>query len=262
VASRERHADDEAVVRRIRIGAAVASGAARAGVDALWYRRSLTGMQGRVGSLQASAKAFAKGQSLSGRLAETPVIGALARTTDSRRTATIAKLDRKITLIQSTPLQEARFRAQERLSGLQSASRAFKKGESLAGRMQDTPVIGTAVRAAESRRQTSIRTLRTELRTDAVTPGIGTRVRNAMRGRILPTAMLAIDSHAVYSNVRNWSAPGNTRKWDDVLRIAGNGMSVAGDLMAFKRGDITHAITTHLAGVAVTTVGHIANDED
>jgi hypothetical protein len=262
VASRERTDADAHLVRGIRIGAAVGSGLAWAGVDAMWYRHSLTGMQGRVSSLQASTSAFAKGQSLTGRMAETPVVGALARAVNNRQTAKITKLDRRVTLLQSTPLQEARFRAQERVQSLQAASKAFKQGESLAGRMKDTPVIGSAVRAAESRRQGTIRQLRSDLRTDAVTPGIGTRVRNAVRGRVLPTLMLAVDGYAVYQNVQNWSTPGNTRKWDDALRIAGNGLSVAGDMMAFKRGDITNAIVTHVAGVAVTTVGHIANDQD
>jgi hypothetical protein len=262
VSSKERTKDDATIVRQIRVGAAVASGLAWAGVDGLWYRRSLAGMQGRVGSLQASTQAFAKGQSLSGRLAETPVVGALARTMNSRQTAKITKLNRAMTLAQATPMQEARFRAQEKLQGLQSASRAFKSGESLAGRLKDAPVVGSAVRATESRRQTTIRQLRSDLRTDAVTPGVGTRVRNAVRGRVLPTLMLAVDGYAIYNNAQNWSAPGNVRKWDDALRIAGNGLSVAGDLMAFKRGDITHAIVTHVAGVAVTMAGHMANDQD
>jgi hypothetical protein len=260
--SNERNHDDASTVRRIRVGAAVTAGVAWAGVDAMWYRRSLTGLQGRVGSLQASTKAFAKGQNLSGRLADAPVIGALARGANNRRTAKIAKLDRAITLIQATPLQEARFRATEKLTALQTASRAFKKGEGLAGRLKDAPVVGAAVRAAETRRQGTIRQLRTDLRTGAVTPGMGTKVRHALRGRVMPTVMLAVDGVATYQNVRNWSAPGNTRKWDDTLRIAGNGLSVAGDLMAFRRGDITTAITTHLAGTAITMVGHIANDQD
>src|SRR5690606_34630117 len=120
---------------------------------------------------------------------------------------------------------------------------------------------GSAAQAVEERRQTTITRLGTDLQRDEVSVGLGTRLRNATRGRIVPSLLLGLDLYGVYPGLKGRNAPGNERKWDDALRIGGNAVSAAGNVMTLKRGDITNGLRTVMAGIVLSTAGNIANDQ-
>jgi hypothetical protein len=253
---------DQKVMRRVKMATAGASGAMGVGMDYLWYRSTLGGMQRRVTSMQAASKAFKAGTSLQGKLKDTPVVGSVVTKLQSRRTEKVGTLQRSIKIANMTPVQEGRFIAQERLKALKLESKAFRTGQSRLGRMKETPVVGSIAKGVESRRQATIKRLQAEIKTPASQAGTWTKVKNATRGRIFPAIMLASDGYSIYQGVKQLNAAGNTRKWDDALRIGGNAVSAGGDIMAFKRGNIGGAVATHAVGMVIGTVGSMFDDQN
>lgn len=255
-------AADQTLVRRIKTGTAIASGAMGVGMDYMWYRSTLGGMERRLASAQRTSTAFQAGQGLQGRLATAPVVGRVVNGLENRRQGQMESLSRNIRVARMTPAQEGTFLARERLTALRTESRAFRQGEGLMGRMKDTPVVGRVANGLENRRQATIRTLQTQIKAGEAGASTWTRVRNATRGRIFPAIMLASDGYSVYNGVRHLNDAGNTRQWDDALRIGGNAVSAVGDVLAFRRGHIGTAVATHAAGLVVNTLGTIFNDQD
>jgi hypothetical protein len=249
------------VMKRVKVATAGASGALGVGMDYLWYRSTLGGMQRRVTGMQAASKAFQSGTSLQGKLKNTPVLGSMVNRLETRRTGKVQTLQRSIKIANMTSAQEGRFITTERLKQLKLESKAFAKGQTMAGRLKDTPVVGGVVRGLETRRQATIKKLQTELKTPATQAGTWTKVKNTTRGRIFPAIMLASDGYSIYQGVKQLSAPGNTRKWDDALRIGGNAVSAAGDVMAFRRGNVGGAIATHATGMVISTIGSMLDDQ-
>jgi hypothetical protein len=255
-------AADQKMVRRVKMATASASGALGVGMDYLWYRSTLGGMERRLTGMQQASKAFKAGTSLQGRLKDTAVAGRVVNHLQTRRTEKLGQLQRSIKVAKMGPAQEGRFITQERLKSLRADSKAFQRGEGMMGRLKDAPVVGGIARGVESRRQNTMRRLQAEIKTPAAQAGTWTKVKNATRGRVFPAIMLASDGYSIYQGVKQLNAAGNTRKWDDALRIGGNTVSAVGDVMAFKRGHIGTAVATHAAGMVIGTVGSMFDDQD
>jgi len=81
-------------------------------------------------------------------------------------------------------------------------------------------------------------------------------------GKLAPAIGGVIGGWSLYKQVtKEWNAEGNTRKWDDVIRIASNVMQVAGAVFAFVPAlGIVPALGLQLASVGVTWVGEMFND--
>lgn len=252
---------DQATVRKIKTITTIAGGAIGVGMDYMWYRSTLPGMQSRLTSMTKASQAFQAGTSLQAKMANTPVIGSVVRRMETSRQGKIETLTRSIKVANMTPKQEALLLSKERLATLKAESKAFRSGQSMMGKMQNKPVVGGIAKGVESRRQAQIGRLQAEIRTGAE-PSAWTRVKNASRGKVMPALMLASDGYSVYKGIKHWNDPGNDRKWDDALRIAGSATSAAGDIMAFKKGNIKAAIATHAAGLVINTVGSLFNDLD
>ncbi|MBC7544439.1 MAG: hypothetical protein H7338_17090 [Candidatus Sericytochromatia bacterium] len=255
-------AADLKVMKRVKMGTAAASGALGIGMDYMWYRSTLGGMERRLNSLQTASKAFKNGTGVQAKLQNTPVLGTVVTKLQNRREGKVGPLQRSIKIARMTPGQEGKFLAKERLTALRSESKAFAKGQSMMGRIKDTPVVGSLAKGVENRRQSTITRLQAEMKATQSQAGTWTKVKNATRGRIFPTIMLASDGYSVYQGIKGLKAPGNTRKVDDYLRIGGNAVSATGDIMAFRRGHIGNAIATHAAGMVISTLGTMLNDQD
>lgn len=81
-------------------------------------------------------------------------------------------------------------------------------------------------------------------------------------GKIAPVIGGAIGAWSLHKKAtKEWNAEGNDRKWDDVIRMAGDGLQMAGAVAAFVPAlGLVAGLGMQLAGTFVTWAGEMFND--
>ena len=81
-------------------------------------------------------------------------------------------------------------------------------------------------------------------------------------GKVAPVIGGAMGAWSLHTKItKDWSAKGNDRKWDDVIRMAGDGLQIAGTVAAFvPAAGLVAGLGLQLAGTVVTWLGEMFND--
>lgn len=81
-------------------------------------------------------------------------------------------------------------------------------------------------------------------------------------GKAAPAIGGAIGAWSLKKKItEEWNARGNDRKWDDVIRMAGDGLQIAGAVAAFvPAAGLVAGLGLQLAGTLVTWAGEMFND--
>ncbi|MBC7544440.1 MAG: hypothetical protein H7338_17095, partial [Candidatus Sericytochromatia bacterium] len=136
---------DQKLAKTIQKATAVGMGAFNIYMNKIWYRSTLTGMEGKLDNLHASSIRFNNGTSIQGKLASKPVIGSIVNKMQVRRQTKIETVRKNLSLMRMSAGEEAQFMATQRLQGLVAKSKAFKAGEGMMGRLKNAPVVGKMV---------------------------------------------------------------------------------------------------------------------
>ncbi|MBM3270127.1 MAG: hypothetical protein FJZ01_21035 [Candidatus Sericytochromatia bacterium] len=81
-------------------------------------------------------------------------------------------------------------------------------------------------------------------------------------GKVVPIIGAAIGAWGLVKKATvEWKQEGNSRKWDDLIRMAGDGMQVAGGIAALVPAiGLIPGLTLQLAAIGVSWLGDMFND--
>jgi hypothetical protein len=81
-------------------------------------------------------------------------------------------------------------------------------------------------------------------------------------GRILPGLLAINDAYSLYQGISHWEDEGNTKHYDDAMRVGGAALSTYASVQAFRKGNLGAGIGIHATGVALNLLGQMTNDQD
>jgi hypothetical protein len=134
--------------------------------------------------------------------------------------------------------------------------------------------VGTTTKPTGSTKPTGTTTAKPTPRTSAkgtVKPGARTQATNGaapttglkpLNGKVLPGLLAINDAYSLYQGVSHWNDEGNTKHFDDALRVGGSAMSTYASVQAFRKGDFKNGIGLHATGLAMNLLGQMTNDQD
>ncbi|MBI6546203.1 MAG: hypothetical protein HY692_05380, partial [Cyanobacteria bacterium NC_groundwater_1444_Ag_S-0.65um_54_12] len=79
--------------------------------------------------------------------------------------------------------------------------------------------------------------------------------------RLLPVFGIFASGYVLFNRLKQWNAPGNDRKWDDAVRILGDGMFMASSaLLLFPRLRFLRGMILGTVALGVNWFGELGND--